>query len=190
MERIVAAAFPPIFLPAMGLRFMSAGESHGPILTVILDGLPAGLRVESAGIDRELKRRQGGYGRGGRMKIESDSARITGGVRHGLTLGGPVSLLIENRDFASWKQAMSPDPLPAGSPEIDLRSVTSPRPGHADLAGAIKYDHHDIRNVLERASARETTSRVAAGAIAKGFLREMGVDVLSHTGSAAEAAPP
>lgn len=170
---------------------MSAGESHGPLLTVILDGLPAGLHVEGPMIDRELKRRQGGYGRGGRMKIESDTARIASGVRHGKTLGGPVSLIIENRDFASWTRAMSSELPPEGASDDDLRRVSSPRPGHADLAGAIKYDHHDIRDVLERASARETASRVAAGAIAKILLREMGgVDVLSHTVSVGEAALP
>jgi chorismate synthase len=174
----------------MPLRFLTAGESHGPQLTVIVDGLPAGLAVDPKAIDRELRRRQMGYGRGGRMKIERDAARITGGVRHGRTLGGPVSLAIENADFAAWSIAMSPDPPPEGTPEADLRRVVNPRPGHADLAGAIKHDLHDIRDVLERASARETASRVAAGALAKLFLGEMGIRILSHTILVGEAALP
>ncbi|MBI3447730.1 MAG: chorismate synthase [Acidobacteria bacterium] len=172
------------------MRFLTAGESHGPLLTVIVDGLPAGLPVEAAAIDRDLKRRQMGYGRGGRMKIESDAARITGGVRHGRTLGGPVSLAIDNRDFASWSIAMSPEIPPEGTAEQDLRRVTHPRPGHADLAGALKHDLHDARDVLERASARETAARVAAGALAKIFLREMGIKVLGHTVAVGEAALP
>ncbi len=172
----------------MPLRFLTAGESHGPLLTVIVDGLPAGLEVEAGRIDAELARRQGGYGRGGRMKIEQDGVRIAGGVRHARTMGGPVSLLIENRDFASWTVAMSPEPAPPGTPADDLRRITNPRPGHADLAGALKYDQHDIRNVMERASARETAARVAAGALAKILLEAVQVRVLSHTVAVGEAA--
>ncbi len=174
----------------MPLRFLTAGESHGPLLTVIVDGLPAGLEVEAARVDADLKRRQGGYGRGGRMKIEDDRVRITGGVRHAMTMGGPVSLLIENRDFSSWSIAMSPEPPAPGTPLAELRSITNPRPGHADLAGALKYDQHDIRNVLERASARETAARVAAGALAKLLLEAVNLRVLSHTVSVGEAALP
>jgi len=174
----------------MPLRFLTAGESHGPQLTVILDGVPSGLAVTAAAVDRELRRRQGGYGRGGRMKIESDAVRITGGVRHGLTLGGPLALVIENRDFANWSEAMSPEAPPEGTDEAALRRVTDPRPGHADLAGALKHDLHDIRDVLERASARETAARVAAGAVSKLLLAEMGIRVLSHTIQVGEAALP
>jgi chorismate synthase len=174
----------------MGLRFLTAGESHGPLLTVIVDGLPAGVPIDPGRIDRELTRRQGGYGRGGRMKIEKDSARITGGVRHGRTMGGPVSLLVENRDHASWSAAMSAEPPAAGTQEADLRRVSNPRPGHADLAGALKFDRHDARDVLERASARETTARVAAGALAKILLHEMRIEVLSHTTRVGEVALP
>jgi len=174
----------------MPLRYLTAGESHGPGLSVIVDGLPAGLRVDPEAIARELRRRQGGYGRGGRMKIERDEARITGGVRHGRTLGGPVGLSIENLDFQSWKIAMSPAPPPEDAADEDMRRVTKPRPGHADLAGAMKFGHTDVRDVLERASARETAARVAAGALAKLLLGELGVEVRSHTiavGSAALA---
>ncbi len=174
----------------MPLRFLTAGESHGPLLTVIVDGLPAGLEVEAARIDADLKRRQGGYGRGGRMKIEDDRVRITGGVRHAVTMGGPVSLLIENRDFSSWSIAMSPEPPAPGTPLAELRSITNPRPGHADLAGALKYDQHDIRNVLERASARETAARVAAGALARLLLEAVNLRVLGHTVAVGEAALP
>ncbi len=174
----------------MRLRFLTAGESHGPLLTVIVDGLPAGLPVDAKRIGRELRRRQGGYGRGGRMKIEEDAARLAGGVRHGRTAGGPISILIENRDFASWSVAMSAEPPPDGTSDADLRRVVNPRPGHADLAGALKHDLHDVRDVLERASARETTSRVAAGALAKIFLSEVGIEVLSHVVMVGEAALP
>ena len=174
----------------MPLRFLTAGESHGPLLTVIVDGLPAGLEVDSSFIDRDMARRQGGYGRGGRMKIESDQVRLTGGVRHGLTMGGPVCLIIENRDFANWQIAMSVELPSAGAPLAEFRSITKPRPGHADLAGALKHDLRDIRNVLERASARETAARVAAGALARAFLGAMDVKVLSHTVAVGEAAIP
>jgi chorismate synthase len=162
----------------MTLRLLTAGESHGPGLSVIVDGLPAGLEVDRALLDGDLRRRQGGYGRGGRMKIETDTAEVTAGVRHGRTLGSPVSLSIKNRDHESWKDVMSPEPQP---PEAKARrALKYPRPGHADLAGALKYLTGDLRDVLERASARETTSRVAAGALARMLLRACGVEVRSH----------
>ena len=157
------------------LRFTTAGESHGPGLVAIVEGLPAGLEVAPEDIDTDLARRQLGHGRGGRMKIESDRATVWGGIRHGRTLGGPVALLIENRDHANWSDRMSPWPVDAEIDEVHL-----PRPGHADLAGTLKYAHTDVRNVLERASARETAARVAAGALAKVFLGGLGVSVYSH----------
>jgi len=160
------------------LRFLTAGESHGPALTVVVDGLPAGVPVSGEAIDADLRRRQGGYGRGGRMQIETDSAEITGGVRHGLTLGSPVSLLVRNRDHENWRDVMSPEPQPDTARE--RRRLRYPRPGHADLAGALKYGTDDLRNVLERASARETTARVAAGALARSLLRETGTEIRSH----------
>src|SRR5262245_11474649 len=167
---------------------LTAGESHGPALTVVVDGLPAGLEVDRALIDADLRRRQGGYGRGGRMKIESDAVEITGGVRHGRTLGSPVALLIRNRDHENWADVMSPDPQP---PEAKARrALKFPRPGHADLAGALKYGTYDLREVLERASARETTARVAAGALARGLLRDCGIEVRSHVLRIGEAAAP
>lgn len=160
------------------LRYLTAGESHGPSLTTILEGIPARLPLSPKDIDAELARRQMGYGRGGRMKIEQDRALITAGVRHGVTLGSPIALTITNRDFANWQETMG---LEAEVKARDTRPpMTRPRPGHADLAGAIKYGHRDIRNVLERASARETTARVAVGAICKGLLREFDISVLSH----------
>ncbi|MEX2196462.1 MAG: chorismate synthase [Thermoleophilaceae bacterium] len=159
----------------MALRFTTAGESHGPGLTAVLEGLPAGLELTPADIDRDLARRQLGHGRGGRMKIEKDRAEVTSGVRHGRTLGSPVALRIENRDYANWEERMNPWPVDAEVAEVHL-----PRPGHADLAGVQKYGFSDVRNVLERASARETAARVAAGALAKAFLRSFGVEVLSH----------
>jgi chorismate synthase len=160
------------------LRYLTAGESHGPSLTAILEGIPARLPLSTKDIDTELSRRQMGYGRGGRMKIEQDRVLITAGVRHGLTLGGPIALAITNRDFANWQDTMAPE---AEARARDTRPpVTRPRPGHADLPGAIKYGHRDARNVLERASARETTARVAVGAVCKRLLREFGISVLSH----------
>jgi chorismate synthase len=160
------------------LRFLTSGESHGPALTVTLEGLPAGVPVDRSAIDAELRRRQGGYGRGGRMQIESDSVEVLAGVRHGLSLGSPITLLIRNRDHASWSDVMSPDPQP---PEAARRrALKRPRPGHADLAGALKYLTVDLRSVLERASARETAARVAAGALAKALLAELGVELRSH----------
>lgn len=156
-------------------RFLTAGESHGQALTVILDGVPAGLALGEEYIARHLARRQRGYGRGGRMLIEKDHARILSGVRHGLTLGSPVSLLIENKDWANWQGPMSVAPT-----GVEPNRVTRLRPGHADLAGAMKYGFDDVRNVLERASARETAARVAAGAIAMRLLEEFGIQLHSH----------
>lgn len=158
------------------MRWVTAGESHGPGLTIVIDGVPAGIAIDGATIDADLRRRQLGYGRGGRQKIERDGARITGGVRQGRTTGAPVALWIENRDAVNWERVMSAAPV-AEAPD----AVTRLRPGHADLAGALKYGHEDVRDVIERASARETAARVAAGAIAKALLRAAGVDVLSET---------
>jgi chorismate synthase len=159
----------------MALKLITAGESHGPGLTCVIEGLPAGLELDRAAIDRDMARRQLGHGRGGRMKIERDRAQVTGGVRHGRTLGGPIALQVENRDFANWEERMSPWPVEEAVPEVHL-----PRPGHADLVGTLKYRLSDVRNVLERASARETAARVAGGALAKAFLAEFGVQVRSH----------
>jgi chorismate synthase len=158
------------------LRFLTAGESHGKGLMGILEGIPSGLPLSSEEIDKELKRRQTGYGRGGRMKIESDHAEIISGVRWGETMGSPISILIENRDWKNWQEGMSSDEKYAGS----IPPVTRPRPGHADLAGALKYSHKDIRNILERSSARETAMRVAIGAVAKKFLSEFGINIGSY----------
>jgi chorismate synthase len=159
----------------MALRFVTAGESHGPGLTAVVEGLPAGLVLSPEDIDRDLARRQLGHGRGGRMKIEKDRAEVTAGLRHGRTLGSPIALRIENRDFANWEERMNPWPVDGEVEEVHL-----PRPGHADLAGVQKFGFTDVRNVLERASARETAARVAAGALAKAFLRALGVEIASH----------
>jgi len=159
----------------MSLRLVTAGESHGPGLTCIVEGLPAGLQVAPDDLNRDLARRQLGHGRGGRMKIESDAAVVTAGIRHGRTLGSPVALQVANRDYANWEERMNPWPVDAEVAEVHL-----PRPGHADLAGSQKFGHADVRNVLERASARETAARVAGGALAKTFLRALGVRVFSH----------
>ena len=159
----------------MELTFTTAGESHGPGLVAIVEGLPAGLELDREALDRDMARRQLGHGRGGRMKIESDSVEIRSGVRHGLTLGGPVAVLVANRDYANWEERMNPWPVNGDVEESHL-----PRPGHADLAGLQKHGFTDVRNVLERASARETAARVAAGALAKGFLSALGVSVHSH----------
>lgn len=161
-------------------RFTTAGESHGPALVAVVEGVPAGLPLRAEDIDPELQRRQGGYGRGGRMRIESDRAEFLSGVRHGETLGSPVSLLIRNRDWANWGTAMSADPLAEGGGDDAMRRVYFPRPGHADLVGALKYARRDGRDVLERASARETAARVAAGAVAKRLLTAMGISIGSH----------
>lgn len=158
------------------LRFCTAGESHGEALIAVLSGLPAGLPVDQAYLDRELWRRQQGFGRGGRMRIEQDRAHILSGVRHGKTIGSPISIELKNNDWANWQES-----LPIGAGEATKhKTVASPRPGHADLAGAIKYDLPEARYVLERASARESAARVAVGAVAKLLLRELGMDVLSH----------
>lgn len=159
------------------LRFHTAGESHGRCLVAIVEGLPAGMKVDFDFIDRELKRRQLGYGRGGRMKIEDDHAEVLAGVRHGYTIGSPIALLIENKDWANWREAMSVAPVDEA---VNKRSLVRPRPGHADLAGALKYNQRDIRNILERASARETAARVAVGALLKLFLKNFGLEVASH----------
>ena len=159
----------------MSLRLITAGESHGPGLTCIVEGLPAGLALRPEDLNADMARRQLGHGRGGRMKIERDSAEVTGGVRHGRTLGGPIALQVANRDYANWEQRMSPWPVDAELAEVHL-----PRPGHADLVGTQKYKQTDVRNILERASARETAARVAGGALCKAFLRALGVEVYSH----------
>src|ERR1700752_2240150 len=160
------------------LRFTTAGESHGRALVAIIEGFPAGLPVDQELIDRELRRRQLGYGRGGRMKIEKDHAEILNGVRHGLTLGSPITLLIENKDWSNWTDVMSS--VPVDLAPHNSRRLKRPRPGHADLPGGLKYDVRDLRNILERASARETTARVACGALAKQLLSAFGVAVRSH----------
>src|SRR3982751_6376598 len=157
------------------LKLITAGESHGPGLTCIVEGLPAGLELDREAIGRDLARRQLGHRRGGRMKIERDTAEVTGGVRHGRTLGGPIAVQVANRDYANWEERMSPWPVEADVPEVHL-----PRPGHADLAGLWKFGFSDVRNVLERASARETAARVAGGAVCKAFLRALGVEIRSH----------
>src|SRR5437764_2722935 len=159
-------------------RFTTAGESHGRALVAIVEGLPAGMPVDIEQINHELWRRQQGYGRGARMKIEQDATEILSGVRHGLTLGSPLALMIENKDWANWNEVMAVDERDI-APEKSRR-VKRPRPGHADLAGGLKYDAHDLRNVLERASARETAARVACGAIAKQLLSSFGIEIRSH----------
>jgi chorismate synthase len=161
-------------------RFTTAGESHGPALLCVVEGVPAGLEVRAEAIDAELRRRQGGYGRGGRMRIESDRAEILSGIRHGQTLGSPVSLQIRNRDWENWTLAMSSSPVAEEGDDEAMRRVFLPRPGHADLVGILKYDRTDARDILERASARETAARVAAGSIAKRLLEELGVSIGSH----------
>ena len=160
----------------MEFGFRTAGESHGPGLVALVEGMPAGLDLDREAIDRDMARRQLGHGRGGRMKIEQDSVEVRSGVRHGRTLGSPIALLVANRDYPNWEERMNPWPVEGFEPE----ESHLPRPGHADLAGLQKYGHSDVRNVLERASARETAARVAAGALAKGFLSALGVSVYSH----------
>ncbi|MGA5690417.1 chorismate synthase [Cytobacillus pseudoceanisediminis] len=162
------------------MRYLTSGESHGPQLTTIIEGLPAGMPLIDSDINEELARRQKGYGRGRRMQIEKDTVQITAGIRHGYTLGSPVALVVENNDWKHWTKIMGQDPL---SPEDEgevKRKISRPRPGHADLNGALKYGHRDMRNVLERSSARETTVRVAAGAAAKKLLSELGIEVAAH----------
>lgn len=160
------------------MRYLTAGESHGPELTTIIEGVPAGLALSVEAINQELARRQGGYGRGGRMKIEKDQVRITSGVRHGKTLGSPITMTVENRDWKNWQKVMSVEPV--AEKEEKLRRVSKPRPGHADLVGGMKYHHSDLRNVLERSSARETTMRVAIGALAKQILAAVDIEIASH----------
>ncbi len=160
------------------LQFQTAGESHGQALIAMLSGLPAGLYIDFNYIDRELKRRQGGYGRGGRMKIESDTAQFVSGVRHGQTIGSPIAILIQNRDWENWKDAMAVEDRPES--RAKYKPLSPPRPGHADLAGCLKFNFREARYVLERASARETAARVAAGALAKLFLKEFGIETASH----------
>jgi chorismate synthase len=159
----------------MALTLTTAGESHGPGLTCVVEGMPAGLPLDRSQLDRDLARRQLGHGRGGRMKIERDRVDVTAGVRHGRTLGGPIALQVANRDFANWEERMNPWPVDGETAEVHL-----PRPGHADLVGTQKYGLTDVRDILERASARETAARVAGGAVAKAFLRAVGVEVFSH----------
>lgn len=160
------------------MRYLTAGESHGPELTTIIEGVPAGLTLSVEAINHELARRQGGYGRGGRMKIEKDQVRITSGVRHGKTLGSPITMIVENRDWKNWQKVMSVEPVEEKVGK--LRRVAKPRPGHADLVGGMKYHHSDLRNVLERSSARETTMRVAVGALAKQILAAVDIEIASH----------
>src|SRR3954465_1094738 len=173
---------PPIFLSSRSfqmLRLPGAGESHGQALISVLEGMPAGVPLLAEHVDSELRRRQQGYGRGRRMQIETDSAEILSGVRAGETLGGPIAMLIRNRDWKNWQEIMDPAPRD-GDPSPRRRAVTRGRPGHADLTGLFKYDRDDARDILERASARETTARVAAGAIARRLLTELGVTIGSH----------
>src|ERR1700681_2153521 len=160
------------------LRYETAGESHGECLVATLTGLPAGMPVSLEAIDRELWRRQQGFGRGGRMKIETDRAHIVSGVRHSMTIGSPIAILLENKDWKNWTEALPVEDSEGA--EDKKKPVTRPRPGHADLAGAIKYNFHDARYILERASARETTARVAIGALSKSLLLEFGIDIASH----------
>jgi chorismate synthase len=167
------------------LRFTTAGESHGPGLVAIVEGLPAGLELDRQALDRDMARRQLGHGRGGRMKIESDTVEVRSGLRHGRTLGSPIAVLVANRDYPNWDERMNPWPVDAEVEESHL-----PRPGHADLAGLQKYGFTDVRNVLERASARETAARVAAGTLAKGFLSAVGVSVFSHVIQIASVTAP
>jgi len=173
------------------LRFLTAGESHGQALVAILEGMPAGLAINFDEVTAELRRRQTGYGRGRRMAIESDRAQVLSGVRHGLTTGGPIALLIPNKDWENWQRTMAVQSEPAAeAPGVDRPVVTRPRPGHADLAGVVKYGHSDIRNVLERASARETAARVAVGAVARQLLRQVETEIVSHVVSIGSASLP
>jgi len=163
------------------MRFLTAGESHGPGLTTIIEGVPAHLPLTQEDINVELKRRQGGHGRGRRMKIEKDLVTITSGVRHGMTTGAPIALTVTNDDYVHWEKVMSAEPLKAEDEHrVQTKTITRPRPGHADLNGAIKYNHRDMRNILERSSARETTMRVAVGSVAKKLLKELGITVGVH----------
>src|SRR6202030_83118 len=170
------------------LRFLTAGESHGKALVAILEGVPAGLVMDFDAVTAELRRRQGGYGRGRRMSIESDRAEALSGIRHGVTTGAPIALLIPNKDWENWQRTMHVEQeQPPDASGADRPTVTRPRPGHADLAGVVKYGHNDIRNVLERASARETAARVAVGAIARQLLRQVETEIVSHVVSIGSA---
>lgn len=160
------------------MRYLTAGESHGPQLTAIIEGVPAGIAISLDEINQELARRQGGYGRGGRMKIEKDRVQITSGIRHGKTLGSPITMIVENRDWKNWQTVMSVEEV--AEKDTQLRKVTKPRPGHADLVGGMKYQHRDLRNILERSSARETTMRVAVGGLAKQILKALDIEIASH----------
>jgi chorismate synthase len=162
------------------MRYLTAGESHGPQLTTILEGIPSQLPLIADDIDQELARRQKGYGRGRRMQIEKDRVKILSGVRHGKTLGSPITLVVENKDWTHWTSIMGAEPISESEESEVKRKISRPRPGHADLVGAIKYGHRDMRNVLERSSARETTVRVAAGAVAKKILSELGIKIVGH----------
>ncbi|MCM3596953.1 chorismate synthase [Metabacillus idriensis] len=162
------------------MRYLTAGESHGPQLTAIVEGVPAGLSITAEDINLDLSRRQKGHGRGRRMQIEKDEVQITSGIRHGKALGSPIALVVENNDWKHWTNIMGIEPLEEGEEKDIKRQISRPRPGHADLNGAIKYGHRDIRNVLERSSARETTVRVAVGAVAKKLLAELGIKVAGH----------
>lgn len=162
------------------MRYLTAGESHGPQLTTIIEGMPAGMPLVAEDINKELARRQKGYGRGRRMQIEKDQVQITSGIRHGQTLGSPIALVVENNDWKHWTGIMGQEPLEGQSADEVKRIISRPRPGHADLNGAIKYGHRDMRNVLERSSARETTVRVAAGAAAKKLLSLLGIELVAH----------
>src|SRR2546423_7938491 len=171
------------------LRFLTAGESHGRALVAVLEGVPAGLAIDLDAITTELRRRQTGYGRGRRMLIESDRAEPLSGVRHGLSTGGPIALLIPNKDWENWQRTMHVEPeMPESASGVDRPLVTRPRPGHADLAGFVKYGHEDMRNVLERASARETAARVAVGALARQLLAVVGAEIVSHVVAIGSAA--
>ncbi|KIL48931.1 chorismate synthase [Jeotgalibacillus alimentarius] len=162
------------------MRYLTAGESHGPQLTTIIEGLPAGLELVASDINEHLARRQKGYGRGRRMQIETDQAQILSGVRHGKTLGSPIALVVENKDWTHWTKIMGSEPLSDDEEKEVRRKITRPRPGHADLNGGIKYGHRDMRNVLERSSARETTVRVAAGALAQKILKDLNINIACH----------
>jgi chorismate synthase len=173
------------------LRFLTAGESHGQALVMTLDGMPAGLTIDIDALNAQLRRRQGGHGRGRRMQIESDRAEILSGVRHGVTTGAPIALLIRNRDWVNWQQTMYVErEMPEGATGAKRPEVTRPRPGHADLAGAIKYGHDDVRDVLERASARETAARVAAGSLARQLLAAFDIRLASHVSAIGDVVAP
>ena len=162
------------------MRFLTAGESHGPQLTVIIEGLPANMKIDIDQINKEMFKRQGGYGRGRRMQIEKDTVEIVSGVRHGYTLGSPVTVIVKNDDFKHWQKIMDAEPITEEEQENMKRVITKPRPGHADLVGGMKYNHQDLRNVLERSSARETAARVAVGAICKSLLAQLGIELFSR----------